>query len=249
MIIGSSAMSYYFPDFPRDPKDLDYVVESGPIPNTNLKVEKLPNPILLEYCGEQTYLEPQSLLTLKASHLAWDIFWDKHMFDCQFLIEKGYRVNIELFHKLYRYWNDYHGKNKRSNLQMSKEDFFNNTINNEDLEHDFLHTLINPSPTYKKTLKENKDVETDESKFWSLTYEDRLNIVREECMVMASERFRGDYFKARYYKMLKKFIQGHCPVYMIPFIVENFRSLDRPPFDFMEKINRELRVLGKRELV
>ena len=249
MIIGSVAMKHYFPDFPREPKDLDCI---GEPPETNLRVERLENPVLMEFCDSihhpSEYLLPYILLTLKVSHLAWDINWDKHMFDCQFLVKKGYGIHNDLFMDLYQYWNDYHGKNKRSDLQMSKEDFFNNAIN-IDIDHDYLHTLINPSPTYKKTLKEGAEVETEESSFWKLSWTERISLIQEECMVMAAERFQGDYYKARYYKMLKKFIQGHCPVYMIPFIVHNFKNIHSPPFDFMAKINTSLRETGKVELV
>lgn len=121
MVIGSTAISHWFPDFPRKPKDCDVIKESSLIPTNCEKVEYLSNPVLLEYYGDCYYLNATGLLTLKMSHLFWDINWDKHMFDVQFLISRGIAYDKKLFYLLYDYWNIIHSKNKRSDLEMSAE--------------------------------------------------------------------------------------------------------------------------------
>ena len=242
VIIGSTAMKHWFPDYPREPDDLDYAVSRENIKSVvitdDIRIENLYNPIITGI-EDGVYLRPEYLLTLKMSHLFWNINWEKHMFHVQYLLGKGIKYNKDLFYELYYFWNDYHSKNKRSDLKMSKEDFFNNAINGE-IDHDYIHTLINPSPVYKKTLKEGKEVETEESKFYDLTFQEKLDIVREEVMVMAWERYAHRGYKTAYSMMLKKFIIGHAPMYMALFIIENFITLHKAEFNFIEKINKQL---------
>ena len=201
-------------------------------------MEYLYNPIVTEI-EKGEYLRPEYLLTLKISHLFWDINWEKHMFHAQFMLNKGVVYNKELFYRLYGFWNEYHTKNKRSDLKMSKDDFFDNAIN-VDIDHDHIHTLINPNPVYKKTLKDGAEVETEESKFHTLTFQEKLDIVREEVMVMGWERYRKLGYREAYHRMLKKFIMGHAPIYMALFIIENFIELHKSEFDFVKLIDSKL---------
>ena len=50
------------------------------------------------------------------------------MFDIHFLNKKGCVLNKELFYELYNFWNEYHGKNRRSELNMTSDAFFNNAL-------------------------------------------------------------------------------------------------------------------------
>lgn len=93
MLIGSAAIKFWFSDFPREPKDIDFIKDSkiNNYFNTNLKKEYLENPILLKHYFNEEVLNPDVLYTLKISHLFWDLFnnsWDKHIWDVQFLKEK-----------------------------------------------------------------------------------------------------------------------------------------------------------------
>ena len=90
LIIGSTAMRHHFPDFNRSPKDLDIAVEDSSSFTSTKGVEYLGNPILFKYVPEgQEYIDPNMLLSLKMSHLFFDINWAKHMWDVQFLLNKG----------------------------------------------------------------------------------------------------------------------------------------------------------------
>ena len=225
IIIGSHAIKHFYPDFPREPKDLDYACkQENPqvkIVPDNMRVEYLYNPVITKYVGEEeVYLNPDLLLTLKASHLFWDINWDKHMFDVQFLLKNGHTINRKIFYELYDFWNEYHSKNKRSDLNKSKEDFFTNAINYDEHEHDELHLLINPVPMYTMLLAEGKEVELDENKFYPMTHRQKCAVVYEETMVMAYERYKKLGYLRAYSRMLKKFIREHAPMYVALFAIE-----------------------------
>lgn len=220
LLIGSKAIKHHFPDFHREPKDNDWAVEKEK--KSTKEVEYLLNPILGKYEG---VADPNTLYTLKISHvIGWDIKWDKHMFDIHFLRKKGCVLNKELFYELYNFWNDYHGKNRRSELNMSADKFFNNALKLK-YDHDFIHTLLNPNPTYFKVLKDGAEVDVCENKFNMLTFEEKCNLVREEVQVMSWERWGSLDFRIAYCKMLKKFILDHAPIWEAIFIVENYPEL------------------------
>jgi hypothetical protein len=236
ILIGSKAIKHYFPDFNREPKDTDYIV-CQPMPrDKENKIEYLVNPILCNL--KQEILSPDLLYTLKISHLFWDLAWDKHMFDVQFLKSKGCVLNKEIFYQLYEYWQKYHGKNKRSNLKMTAKDFFNNAL--KEYDHDYLHTLINPSPTYQKILKEGSEVEPDEEKYNKLSHQEKLDLVREELYVMAYERLAGRDYRVAYSWMLKKFIMNHAPMYEALFIIDNYQELRKPFINYKKQLDYEL---------
>lgn len=252
MIIGSTAIKYWFPDFPRNPKDIDIVKNSkfNDYFSLDLKREYLENPILLKYCKNQDFLDVNSLYTLKISHSFWDLkngSWEKHMWDLQWLKEKGCKFIPELFYKLYEYWNTIHGVNKRSKLDMSAEEFFDNVVNFP-IEHDELHELLvkheyfeEKIPTYKKILKEGADVDVSEEKFNKLTEKEKFNLVIEEVMVMSLERFENINYKAAFEKMLKKFILSHCPIWEGIWIIQHHKELIiNLPFNHFKHLKHEI---------
>jgi hypothetical protein len=232
ILIGSSAIKHHFADFTRQPKDVDYMVLEQTKRHGN--TEYLVNPIFKGY--PHSIIMPNDLCTLKASHLFWNINWDKHMYDLQFLLKKGCKIDVELFWRLYDYWNAYHGKNKRSDLKMTKDDFFNNAINYDEHEHDSLHEVINKNPIYKLILKDGKEVELCENKYNNLTHDQKLDLIREEVMVMAYERYRALGYKIAYNRMLKKFIISHAPKFTLIFILENYIELTKCNINFIKTI-------------
>lgn len=241
IIIGSEAIKYWYRDFPRQPKDIDIVLSEGEeisLIGSYTRIEKLKNPVLsLHYKSNNKYLSPDFLYTLKMSHLFWDINWEKHMFDLQFLKKKGCKLHKDLFYDLYNYWNIYHPKNKRSDLKMSAADFFDNAVKC-DYSHDDIHTLLNTIPTYTKVLV--GEVEVGEDKFNYLNHDDKCALVVEEVMVMAWERFKSKDYRVAYSIMLKKFIISHAPLWEAIFIIENFIELHKPRFNYYDTINRGL---------
>ena len=249
ILIGSSAIKHWYPDFKREPKDIDYAigVDKNRSKLPHIKGEEfLINPILDKlykpHNGIVEICSPEHLTTLKASHLCWDINWEKHMFDLQFLLSKGNEIEEELFWELYDYWNVYHNKNKRSDLKMTKDEFFSNAINYDVAEHDDLHLLINPIPTYTKILKDGCDVELDEEKYNLLSHEEKLDLIREEVYVMAYERWKNIDYRSAYLKMLKKFILSHAPKFTLLFILKNYIELQNTKsiINYKKQINDEI---------
>lgn len=179
LIIGSTALKHWFPnDYPREPKDLDIVVESTVGKVNTEEVEYFENPVILKY-QKKGHIEPALLLTLKMSHMFWDFRWKKHMWDIQYLLDKGFIHDDEILDELIEYWKEIKPKIKRSNLEMTAEDFFTNAVNDDEHEHNFLHTLINPVPMYTKLLKDGAEVELDENKWNKLSFEEKCDVVFE----------------------------------------------------------------------
>lgn len=247
ILIGSTAIKYWFPEFPRDPKDLDYAVDDEY--KGDRAVEYLYNPVLFKHenhldvtmFANESILGPDAIYTLKISHMFWDINWNKHIFDIQWLKDRGCKVIEPLFYDLYEFFKELHGGNKRSDLAMNAESFFNNAISCEH-DHDYLHTLLVNPPTYTKILKDGAEVEVDVSKFNNLSFKEKCSLVREEVYVMSWERVpKWDYRKG-YEMMLKKFIMGHAPMWEALFILDNFKSLYKPEFNYYKTIEDAIRI-------
>ena len=241
LIIGSSAIKKYFSDFNRKPKDLDYVVEDSTKFKNGNGIEYLSNPVILKY-QKDGYLSPDLMLSLKISHLFHDINWFKHIYDVQFLISKNVKYNKDLVNELIPFWNETHRKIRKSNLMLSKEDFFDNAVNEDTEQHDYLHTLINPIPMYTLLLKDDAEVELDENKWYNLSYEDKTKVVYEETAVMAWERYTDNHWREAYKLQLKDNIIKHFPSYIAMFAIENYRTLETPKVNYRELINNKLKV-------
>ena len=258
-LIGSFAIKSWFDDFPREWKDLDYVCEKKPVidkehqenlyftmsydgpRSSDYKREYLEIPILYNYIkkNKNTFgssifgltVNPDILYTLKMSHMFWDINWSKHLYDIQFLKEKNCKVIKPLFYDLYDYWEEFHGKNKRSDLKMTASQFFNNAVKCPH-SHDWLHTLIKNPPTYTKVLFHDAEVEVSEDKFNDLSFEEKCDLVQEEIYVMAWERMPNRDYRFSYETMMKKFIISHAPLWEAIFILDNYKFLYKPKINF-----------------
>ena len=240
LIIGSTAMKHWFgDDFNREPKDLDIVVNSSRGYKSTKGVEYLENPVILKY-QKTGYLKPDLLLTLKMSHMFWDFNWKKHMWDIQFLIDRGYKHDPKIMKELVAYWEETKPKIRRSNLDMSAKDFFSNAVNKDEHEHDFLHTLINPVPMYTRLLRDGCEVELDKRKWDALNHQEKYDVVFEETAVMAYERYKKSYYKAGYERQLEQNIIKHFPKYIAEFAILNYKEVVKPKFNFINTIKNGL---------
>ena len=254
ILIGSHALKHHFEDYPREPKDKDFAVNQEGV-KSSPEVEYLYNPVLHKWYADtevfekvdQIIIDPNELYTLKMSHLMWDLNWDKHAYDVMWLKDKWCKVIPELFYALYDFFKVLHGGNKRSDLEMTSEEFFDNAIVC-DYEHDDLHTLLKETPTYTKVLKQGAEVEVSEDKFNELTFEEKCDLVREEVHVMAWERMAGKLkWHHAYSIMFKKFIISHAPMWEALFILDNLAVLSKPTFNYFEQIENNLYKLTKKE--
>jgi hypothetical protein len=247
MVIGSAAIKYFYPDFPRDFKDIDIIKGSkfNDYYSIELRREYLQNPILLENCKDYDFLSPDEIYTLKISHtVGWKLennSWDKHIWDIQWLKEKRCVLIPDLFKKLYDYWNIIHGPNKRSNLDMDANSFFDNAIKYP-ISHDLLHEMLikhpyfenQAFPTYKYILKDNAEIDVSEEKWLQLSHKQKYNLVFEEVSVMAQERNFHEHYRISYHRMLNKFIRNHAPLFQAIWIIENYKECLKPAFNYKE---------------
>ena len=243
LLIGSKALNHYFPDFKlKLNSDTDYAVEDNRKYNFEKNIEYLNNPILIDKYKELNcnIISPEDLLSLKISHMFWNINWEKHLYHIQFLLNKGVKYDLELINKLIQYWQVTHKKIKRSNLESNKEEFFTNAVNEDTEQHDYIHTLINPIPMYTLLLKDGAEVELDENKFNNLNFEQKKDVIFEETAVMAWERYKKTNYIAAYKNQLKDNIIKHFPFYIALFAIENYPKLERPKFNYIETINNKL---------
>lgn len=252
LIIGSTVLKHYFPDFKREPKDLDIVVRDAEDKKLwedykkesyllrGLKVELLENPVIYKF-QDEGYLSPDLLLTLKMSHMFWDTNWVKHLHDIQFLLKKGVKYDLKILNELREYWEEVLPKIRRSKLEQSKEDFFTNAVNEDVDQHDILHTFINPIPMFTLLLKDGSEVELDENKWNEMSFENKLEVVREETYVMAWERYKNNDYRLAYSIQLKQNIQKHFPQYIALFAIENYIQLEKPAIKYRDIINNKLK--------
>lgn len=240
ILIGSHALNKYIENG-RVPKDTDYAVDDAKAKSSEPGVEYLYNPVLFEY-ETSDVISASNLLNLKISHLFFDINWEKHMWDVQSLLKKGYELNPDQIQHFFSFFEEHLPKVRRSDLEMTKEDFFTNSVNYDVCEHDELHALLADTPAYQKLLREGCEVELDPEKWKALSFEEKCDVVFEETAVMAFERFKDPttYFKADYQKMLKKCIISHFPRYIALFAIENYISLSQPKLNFKKHLNDEL---------
>lgn len=250
VLIGSRAGRFHFPDFPREPKDIDYAIAGDKmlfetLPSGTRK-EMYPIPPVIEMCqNDDGVISANDLYTLKVSHVFWDVKWNKTMYDIVWLQKKGCELNRPLFDALYKHWEGVHGLAPRADLNATVEDFFDNGIK-DGHDHDDLHKLlVGGAPTYTKILIDPDGVAIDEEKFWALPEEDKLNIIREEVSVMAYERGvrqdRKDY-RTGYSEQLKAWILHHGPsLEMALFAVRNYDVLRKPLTNYKKILDEKLR--------
>lgn len=236
IIIGSTALKHHFPeDYPREPADLDIVVLNSEVSPKDVGTEVLENPVLLKY-ESAGYISPNMLLTLKMSHLFWDINWEKHLFDVQFLLNKGCKYDLDVLREFREYWEVTLPKVRRSNLEQGKDEFFNNKVNKDTEEHDKLHKILVEVPAYTKILKDGAEVELDENKWIQLSFKEKCDVVREEAYVMAAERYKNLHYIPAYRKQLRDCIQKHYPEYIALFAIENYKELEKPEYNYRQII-------------
>lgn len=245
LIIGSVAMKYWFPDFPRTPKDLDYMSPEHHI--NNKEVEYLWEPefqYFLDNNKDDTYIDPQNLLLLKTAHLGWDIQWEKHVSDVEFLKRKGYSVTDEKqYNALVKAFTRKHGKKWASLKGKDSTTFFEDAVTRKYV-HDDIHEVvaIYDKPLYESLVYEG--VSCSRKGFDKLSYDDKLNLVKEEVWVTALERYLiPEDFKCSkihaYQKALKKLATTMSSGWFKYFILTNIDVLraDRD-FTYIDKFKQ-----------
>jgi hypothetical protein len=243
MIFGSTAIKHFYPDF-REPKDLDVMT---PVPLMTREEEHYWSPVFQELIDASTnkeFLDPDLLLTLKASHAGWNIHWQKTMCDILFLKKKGHQINKPLYKKLCKEWTKIHGKKSAPLKGRSAEEFFDDFVDRKYV-HDDIHEAVAyyDKPLYTRILKSEDSVDCSEDKFNELSLEDRVKLAKEEIFVTALERWiipneRYSAGKA-YQQSLKKFVTTMSSGWMTFFLVDNFELLCHNTDDYVKKFKEK----------
>lgn len=188
IVIGSAATSYH-KLLNRHPKDVDIWTDECKVVGTDSKI--IPRNILKLIGQKDGYACPNSLFTIKCSHLGYDNpMWSKHFQDVLVMKHKGCVIEDELYYTLLDFWKTELGDKSFLSLNKTKEDFFTDGVVYQ-YDHDYLHEIVahpNP-PVYTKCLKQGTDVMIDNDKFFNMCYEDQIKMIKEEMTVIACERW------------------------------------------------------------
>lgn len=246
MLIGSKAARFHFPDYPREPKDTDYISDTKIdasdtkwCPSFKFLMEKYPMEV-----------PPANVLyTLKVSHSFWNIHWEKTIFDIQFFQSKSLKIDEELFHILYKDCELRYGS-KQAYLNTSNDNFFKDGVTRKYV-HDSIHEAMAfyERPLYESIKTDSAKALTSNQLFLNLSYEDKINLCLEEIYVTALERFLipSDFSFNRYTaysKACKLLITSMTKGWFAKFLVENYLDISkRKSYDYTLRFKNNLHKL------
>jgi hypothetical protein len=189
LIFGSVAIKHFYPDF-REPKDIDYI---WPEPLSTRIEEHIWIPEFEELVAankDDTYLDPELILTVKCSHFGYNNQWEKHRNDILFLRKKGLTINKPLYKTLFKGWRREFGDKWAQLKDKSPDQFFDDAVERKYV-HDYIHEAVATydAPLYYRILERPDSVKCLESKFLLLSEEDQLTLCKEEVWVTALERY------------------------------------------------------------
>lgn len=216
-LFGSHLIKNLFSDF-REPKDIDWVT------NDITKLKKsivgkeeyyfIPNTPDREMTADEIY-------TLKVSHAIYDINWKKTMSDIRFLQMKGCKVIPSFLTQLREHWISVHGEQHRTDFEVKPGKFFDDRVKRK-VNHDDLHKMLNPIPTYLKMIV--NDLNPSPEKFYDLTEDERKEVLYEEAFVIAMERLGHLPTRAAYNSAQQSLVTKLHPVWLADFIIENWNN-------------------------
>ena len=224
LIFGSRAANYWWSDFSREPKDLDYIG----IGKSSKDIEYHWAPsfqYIIDNNKDTKYVDPDFLYTIKMSHACYDIRWEKTMWDINFLKERGCKLIPELYNSLLRDWEVIHHK-KKIVLKGTAEEFFKPTITRK-YPHDELHKKVAfyEDPLHTKIRKDLNDVKCSKKLWDTLSEEDKMKCALEEAYVFAIERYLEYPPNIALSKALKTLITSSTKGWFNFFLIDNFFNL------------------------
>lgn len=253
MIIGSTAAKHW--NINRcEPKDVDQFFYDGVEPEGDS--HKIPEDLYRSIPQQDGYITPDALYTLKCSHFAWDIHWEKTKSDILWYKSKGCKLIPELYTKLVKYWEQEHGDKSYLCLNRKKDDFFNDFVDYV-YDHDYLHEIVAlpNKPVYSRCLKDGQDVLIDYDKFCSMSEADKVRMFREEITVIAAERWllpeksRGKLsWVQTYHLSLKKTITRLTKNWACDYIIHNLDKFVVPDYPYFKNLFETLGELDMSEV-
>jgi hypothetical protein len=236
VLIGSKAAKHWCSDF-RESKDIDYFSSEQVDIEGDIFVDKR-----LEQWNWSSIATPDELYTIKVSHSFWEIedSWNKHMSDIVFFQRKGTKFLRELYDILLPIWKSIH-RRKPTNLKQTSNNFFRDAVKRKYV-HDSIHDSIAyyDEPLFTKILKDGEEVLLDKEKFFQLSHDDKLKLVREEVYTTALERILipNNYMgspTAAYSWALKRTITSLFKGDWALWTVLNYDELAKPDCDYRQK--------------
>ena len=256
MISGSSALMYHGIKL-GEIKDLDIIcTEDRASKYENCDIITVPEEIYNLLYNETGYITPDLILTLKMSHLSWDIKWEKTKRHINILVNLGYKPNLEVYHSLKKHWETIHGNKSHLSLNKQKNEFFNDFVTYV-VDHDYLHELVSHpnEPIYKRCLRDNEEVLVCYDKFNSLSHSDKVRLFREEITVIAIERYlinpsnSGKFtWMQSWNAALKKTIISLTKNWATDFIIHNLFEFSKPEYSYFEYALQTLHAIETEEL-
>ena len=246
MLVGSRALQYHTGSFQRPGRVPDYDIwlpegseEVVSYPTKNVELSYMPINIMNAFSETSRLtqnVDPNDVMTIKMSHLPWDIKWKKHMCDYLVLKSMGCIVNQPLLDLLRDHWKNIHGTKTHLSLYRTKDKFFDDFVTKK-YDHDYLHELVahpNP-PVYTYCLKDGEQVAIDKSKFDSLPRNQQIKMFREEINVIAIERWMlngADIpFIHAYNRAFHKTVTALTKGWASEFLIENALDFFKPNKD------------------
>lgn len=233
ILVGSNAARFWINSF-RTSNDIDWW-SLDKVENSDSVVMPVEILELMEHGTKMGGVATlNDLLTIKLSHMPYDIFWRKHVNDYLVMKKYGSAVNQPLYAALQEHWKEKHENKPHLNLYRTKDAFFDDFVEKQ-YDHDRLHELVAfpNAPVYTTCLKDGQEVMIDKQKFYNLPFERQVKMFREEVNVIAFERWvipskgKISYLQA-YHKSLHKTVTALTKNWACTFMCENIEEFLRP---------------------
>lgn len=187
-LVGSSALRKHFDDFYRPVDDIDYFSDSNV---EGADVFYHPD---LEKWSWGNIATADELYTIKVSHSFWELrnkSWSKHLRDIEFMQEKDCFFIAELHEILYPIWEEIHGEKTVVDYEL------------------------HGAPLFNEIMGDTLDASRDKSKFDGMSYENRLQLVRDS-LPLSDDRFTA----------LQETVTNFSNNWFPLFVVLNWRELN-----------------------
>ena len=256
-VVGSGALAQ--PRFDlnwRKPKDQDIWSSSEEVVESLKNAQSIDAKLIPQYIidlmdFEDIYATPDTVYTIKCSHLGWsNPMWSKHKADILHLKHLGCKLNKQLYYELVEFWKEELGSKDFLSLDKGKDDFFTDGVVYK-YDHDWLHEQVAfPNrPVYEKCLVDGKNVLIDKAKFDKLSFEDQVRMFREEITVIAIERWmvnpkikRPLSWVMAYFRSVEKTITSLTKNWATDFLVLNLEHFVSPDYKYFKHTLEELKL-------
>ncbi len=225
---------------------------------TELVRGKLVHPLLEEFTV--SVAKPNAQYLMKRSHANYDVNFVKTFFDLKNYQEyfmRAFYNDLDGTYNFHDYKNDnlykllkeeVKGRVKtrsKINLKVSNDDFFEVSMRIREYIHDDIHNAVAAKtnhPMYEQCKTDLSQAFIDRTLFEDMPYDNQLDMVCEEAMVIGIERFYNKVGKNNevdlYRKGLIKLAHTLCKGWFQDFILDNIFNLTKPRWKYLYKFEQ-----------